>query len=61
MATAIVCTALFKAMMTSGRYSQDEAIETISDMRAMVGEGADPEELLQDEGFEPDYIFDILP
>jgi hypothetical protein len=29
-------------------------------MKQRVSEGEDPEEVLLDEGFEPDYIFDII-
>lgn len=55
-------TALFAAMMTCGRYSSaEEIIERIEEMRDEVREGGDPEEILHEEGFEPDYIFDIIP
>lgn len=54
-------TALYRDWIARGDCSQAEILALIQDMRDMVGEGADPEELLHDEGFEPDYIFDILP
>lgn len=58
---AIKNTDLFKAMKSSGRYEDDaHIIERIEDMRAEVKNGENPEELLHDEGFEPDYIFDIM-
>lgn len=61
MSTAIECTTLYKAMIASGNYSPDDAIEAIAEMRALVATGEeDPEELLHYEGFEPDYIFDII-
>lgn len=54
-------TELFKAMKSSGRYSsEDEIAETILEMRVEVSEGVDPEVVLHEEGFEPDYIFDII-
>ena len=40
--------------------TQEEAEEVIQEMKERVREGEDPEEVLFDEGFEPDYIFDIL-
>lgn len=54
-------TALFRAMMSSGRYEREDAIEAIEDMRNDVLHGENPEELLHEEGFEPDYIYDIMP
>lgn len=58
---AIRKTELFRAMQQCGRYSDDEdIIETIEFMREQVADGEDPEELLHDEGFEPDFIFDIV-
>lgn len=54
-------TELFKAMKSCGRYSSDEEIvEMIQGMRDEVAAGADPEEELHMEGFEPDYVFDLL-
>jgi hypothetical protein len=56
-----VKTDLFKAMKSSENYLDDEDIlEAIEEMRKEVLEGADPEEVLRNEGFEPDYIFDIM-
>jgi hypothetical protein len=56
-----VKTDLFKAMRSSENYLDDEDIlEAIEEMRKEVLEGADPEEVLRNEGFEPDYIFDIM-
>lgn len=53
-------TELFKAMMSSGRYSADDAAQRILEMRVEVAEGEDPEEVLHEEGFEPDYVMDII-
>ena len=55
----IMATALYKAMRQRGD-AHDDAIEAIASMRSETAAGADPEELLHEEGFEPDYIFDII-
>ena len=52
---------LFEAMQSSGKYSDDGEInDVIADMRDAVEAGEDPEEVLYEEGFEPDYVFDLL-
>lgn len=56
----IESTELYKAMRASKRYDHEEAVEAIETMREAVEDGDDPEELLHEEGFEPDYIFDIV-
>lgn len=57
----ITKTELFKAMKSSNNYDDDNSIiEAIQEMKKMVSDGEDPEEVLHDEGFEPDYIFDLL-
>lgn len=53
-------TELYTAMMSCKRYTHDAAVEAIEALREGVADGDDPEELLHEEGFEPDYIFDIL-
>lgn len=53
-------TELFKAMISSGRYLRDDALETIQQMRDNVADGENPEDVLNEEGFEPDYIYDII-
>ncbi len=54
-------TELYRTMIASGRYSPDAAIDAIDSLRYEVAAGEeDPEEALHNEGFEPDYIFDIL-
>ena len=40
------------------KYSIVEDI--ISEMKERVQSGEDPEEVLYDEGLEPDYVFDLL-
>lgn len=41
--------------------SEPEARDLLTDMRAQVEDGEDPEEVLYEHGLEPDYIFDLLP
>lgn len=53
-------TELCLAIMNREDCTQEEAEELIQEMKERVREGEDPEEVLFDEGFEPDYIFDIL-
>lgn len=54
-------TELFRAMRQSGNYgSPSDIIEAIAEMRERVAKGENPEEVLREEGFEPDYIYDIL-
>lgn len=53
-------TELYKAMMSCGRYTSEDAVDSIHSMREEVALGADPEEVLNFEGFEPDYVFDLI-
>lgn len=54
-------TELFRAMLQSGDYDDAaEVVEIIQEMRDSVAGGENPEEVLHEEGFEPDYIFDIV-
>lgn len=46
--------------MNRDQCSEQEAQELIDCMVELVNEGEDPEEVLFDEGFEPDYVFEIL-
>lgn len=50
---------LLQALISQGN-SRDEALEIIRDMRERVMDGEDPEEILYEEGLEPDYVMDIL-
>lgn len=54
-------TDLHKAIMSRDSVTAEEADVLVQELREMVIHGEDPEEVLFDEGFEPDYIFDILP
>ena len=40
--------------------TKEEAEIILAEMRARVNEGEDPEEVLYEEGLEPDYIFDLM-
>ena len=51
---------LMQALMQRDDMSAREAQEIIDDMKQRVLDGEDPEEVLFDEGFELDYIYDIL-
>jgi len=51
---------LLEALMNSQDIDESTAKEIISEMAERVMEGEDPEELLSDEGLEPDYVFDLL-
>lgn len=50
---------LLTALMNNG-YSQQEALDLIAEMRERMLAGEDPEDLLYEEGLEPDYVFDLL-
>jgi hypothetical protein len=51
---------LREIFMRRDGLSADEADELISEMQDDVANGADPEEVLYDQGLEPDYIFELL-
>ena len=53
-------TQLHEAIMNRDSVSLEEADELVQELKDKVNEGEDPEEVLFNEGFEPDYIFDIL-
>lgn len=40
--------------------TKEEAIEHLNEMRQEVVEGANPEEVLYNEGLEPDYFFELV-
>jgi len=52
---------LLQVLMERDSLSREEASETIEEMRGRVLEGENPEEVLYDEGLEPDYVFDLIP
>lgn len=50
---------LKEALINQGN-TPDRAEEIIRDMKESIEEGCDPEDVLQDEGLEPDYVLDLL-
>lgn len=54
-------TKLYAAMKESGNYETEQDIEdAFIEMRDAIENGEDPEEVLHDEGFEPDYFYDLI-
>ena len=53
-------TELARVFMTRDRMSCNEAAAKVEEMRSLVWEGEDPEDLLWEEGLEPDYIMDLI-
>lgn len=47
-------------LMERDDLTDEEAEEIIMEMKSRMYEGENPEELLFDEGLEPDYIFDLI-
>lgn len=53
-------TELHLAIMSRDGCSESEADEMVQEMKERWREGEDPEELLFEYGFEPDYYQDII-
>jgi len=54
-------TELHLAIMNRDDCSQEKAHRLVTEMRSEVHDDQrDPEEVLFDEGFEPDHVFDLL-
>jgi hypothetical protein len=51
---------LLKALMEGQDLTLEEAKELQKEMRQRVKDGEDPEEVLYEEGLEPDYFYDLL-
>ena len=51
---------LKQALMNGQSMTSNEANEAIEEMKDLVYEGENPEEVLYDFGHEPDYIFEII-
>ena len=51
---------LLQAIMHRDECTEEEAQTKIDEMIALVNAGDDPEEVLHNEGFEPDYVFDLF-
>lgn len=54
-------TELEQIFMDRDGMTAAEARELRQEMMQRVWDGEDPEEILYEEGLEPDYVFDILP
>lgn len=50
---------LRKVLLGRG-YSKEEVDDLIETWISEIEDGEDPEELLRQEGLEPDYVFDLL-
>lgn len=53
-------TELARIFMTRDHMSRNEAAAKVEEMRSLVWDGEDPEDLLWEEGMEPDYIMDLI-
>lgn len=56
-------TELARIFMTRDHMGRSEAAAKVEEMRSLVWEGEDPEDpedLLWEEGLEPDYIMDLV-
>ncbi len=52
---------LEEAIMNRDGVTREEAQQMIVEMRRMVWDGGyDPIQVLESEGFEPDYVFDLI-
>ena len=54
-------TELVRIFMERDGMTRKEAEELRKEMQERMEEGEDPEEILHEEGLEPDYIMDLLP
>ena len=53
-------TELVRIFMRRDELTLEEATELVKEMRERVLDGENPEEVLYDEGLEPDYIFELI-
>lgn len=51
---------LVEIFMRRDELTCEEATELVNEMRERVHDGENPEEVLYDEGLEPDYIFELI-
>ena len=51
---------LKKALMSGQEMTSSEADDAIEEMKELIFEGENPEDLLYDYGLEPDYIYDLI-
>ncbi len=54
-------TELVKVLMDRDGLTREEAEDLREEMRNRMYNGEDPEEILYEEGLEPDYIMDLFP
>lgn len=48
------------ALVSGGHYEESEVDEAIAEMYQRMQEGENPEDILYEEGLEPDYVFDLI-
>jgi hypothetical protein len=53
-------TELVRIFMNRDELTREEAKDLVEEMRERVLDGENPEEVLYDEGLEPDYIFELI-
>lgn len=51
---------LFEAMCIRNEYTAEQCTAEIRQMCRAIDHGADPEDLLEQRGLEPDYVMDLL-
>jgi len=51
---------LVEIFMKRDELTKEEAEELVDEMKQRVADGENPEEVLYDEGLEPDYIFELI-
>lgn len=56
----MTATPLHLAIMQRDDVDLQDAERLVQEMRDQIEEGEDPEEVLFENGFEPDYVFDLL-
>lgn len=52
---------IVSTLMSGQGMTQEEAVDAKAEMRRAVLQGQNPEEVLYENGLEPDYIFEIMP
>lgn len=60
MSTPIEKTELYDALRAQGMHEAEAYNAILDARRAVLHEGADPEEILYDFGLEPDFVFDLI-
>lgn len=48
------------ALVSGGHYEESEVDEVMAEMYQRMMEGENPEDILYEEGLEPDYVFDLI-